>query len=113
MQSINELLRWFMTSGGRIAAAAILFAMIWGIKNIPWVKAKVLTSDRSKLVVTVITGMAPATLMLMDQSVPASEAWSNALMVLLSAMGVQGAFKAMVGEQLKKKLRLGEAKDKV
>ena len=107
MQSIHEVMRWFLTPSGRIAAAAILFATIWAIKNVPWVKKMILKDDQAKLCATVITGMAPAAILLLDQSVPASDAWYNAFLALLGAMGIQGGLKAALGEQLKGKLKLG------
>lgn len=104
---MTETLQWFATPDGRLAAAGILFALIWVIKNLPMVKDKLLTTDRRRLIATIIVGLSPAAIMLADTTVPAGEAWRFAFWTLLGAMGIQGGTKALLGELLAGRLKIG------
>jgi len=88
---------WLTTPDGRIAAAGVLFVLIWAIKSLPFVRSRILTTKRAKLAASALVAMAPAALMLADSSVPARDAWLFAISTWLGAMGLQGGSKALFG----------------
>jgi hypothetical protein len=108
MDKIQEILRGFLTMEGRLQAALILFMLIWSLKNIPWIQRRILTSDRAKLLSTVVLALTPAAAVLADPTVPAEAAWHTFLTALLGAMGIQGGAKAVLGTALQGQLGLGE-----
>lgn len=96
MQAVLRAVQWFTTPTGRIAAAAVVFALVWAIKNMPSV-AKWLNTDRRRLAANVVLSLAPAAVMLVDQKVSAQEAWQAALTTLFGAAGLQGVLKVLFG----------------
>ena len=87
MESITAVAAWLETGEGRIAAALVLFLVLWGIKNVGWVKKKVLTTPRRRQFAVALLATAPVITMLLD-SVPAKDAFITGLTAFLSAMGL-------------------------
>lgn len=105
MATIQSALRWLMTSDGVVAAAAIIFGLLWLTKNIPAV-ARWLADDRRKAVANLILSLAPAAAALLDNAATPREAWLNALKIVLGAAGIQGVLTGLLGERLSQRLKL-------
>jgi hypothetical protein len=93
---------WFGTDiWGRRAAAILLFGTMWILKSLRPIKTwsaqdgRWLTGDRKRFLLVAVLALGPAVPTLLDPSVPAETAWTNALDILLMAMGIQGGAKAL------------------
>jgi hypothetical protein len=103
---LHTIASWLLTPTGRLSVAALVFAVLWLIKNLPVVQAFICT-DRRKLVANGLLSLLPAAALLADPGVPAEEAWAGFVETAFVAAGLQGALKVLVGERLKALLRLG------
>ena len=108
MDTIQDILRGFLTTEGRLQAALLLFMILWSLKNIRWINQHILTSDRAKLLTALLLAFAPAGAMMTDPSVPTGDAWYTFAAALLGAMGIQGGAKAVLGSHLKGSFGLGD-----
>lgn len=101
MTSVLAAIVWLGTDPwGRRLAAALLFSIMWLVKELRPVKTWAdrdgwISSDRKRLILVTVLALGPALPALYDSSVPAEVAWSNALDILLMAMGIQGGAKAL------------------
>jgi len=109
LEALQPVISWFLSPVGRLVGAVIIFLIIWAIKSVPWVKKKILTTKRRKLLATAIAALLPAIIMLIDSSIKAEEAWSMAMSLFLSAMGIQGGKKAL----LKKTISISENEEDI
>lgn len=86
MPTIDQLLEWFSSGEGRLILAALLFLLMWAVKNVPYVKG-LLTTPRRKQAASVLLAMPPAVWLLV-QGAPPIEIVSSALMIVFAANGL-------------------------
>lgn len=87
MPSFTDIIGWLQSGDGRLVAAGVLFFLMWGIKSIPLVKEKLLTTPRRKQLAVAFLALAPAVAMLTGDA-PVLEVAVTALTLFFSAMGL-------------------------
>lgn len=102
MASLQEISGYFVSGQGRLIAAAILFVLMWGLKNVPligrWLKSNTgwLTAARKKTVANVVLAMAPAAVMLADPTTSINDVLWEAVLIAFAAAGIHGKLRAFV-----------------
>jgi hypothetical protein len=86
MPTLDQLLAWVQSGEGRLILAALLFLLMWAVKNVPYVKG-LLTTPRRKQAASMLLALPPAVWLLVEGA-PAVEVVSSALMIVLSANGL-------------------------
>lgn len=86
MPDLNTMLQWFQSGEGRLVAAALLFVLMWAVKNVPYVKG-LLNTPRRKQAATVLLSLPPA-VWLMVEGAPPVEVISTALGIALASNGL-------------------------
>lgn len=97
MGPLGDVLMWFTTGSGRILAAALLCAVMWALKYIPMVEAKLLTTPRLRQLGMAVLALAPVVPMLLNGA-PATEVWLTAAEAFLGAMGIHVGLKVLMGK---------------
>lgn len=99
MPSIHELLMMVMTDPtARVVAGVTLFFIMHGLKLIPGVEEKLLTTPKRRLAANVVLSMGPAGLMLLDKSVDMKTVVVTAVECALMGMGIHAGQKVLRGE---------------
>jgi hypothetical protein len=103
MPSTLQIIEWTMSGNGRLAAAGLLFVVMWALQSVPAVKAWLsvdsgkLTSGRKEAIATVVLAMAPAALAL-SQGKPAAEVLAVAIGAATGASGIGSLGKSALGK---------------
>ena len=87
LPELTQLLEWFSSGSPRLVAVALLFGLMWSLKNAPYVKG-LLTTPRRKQAANALIAMAPAVALIAlgDKSNP-DDVFSTAILIALSAHG--------------------------
>ena len=103
MPSIQELFAWAMSGKGRLIAAALLYTAMWIVKSkLPYWENFLahdsgwLTSARKKFAAATVLSFAPVAALLGYTDASFGQVSLEAVTILLSAMGVHGATKAVL-----------------
>ncbi len=103
MPDLQQVLEWFMSGNGRLAAGAALFAVIWALKSLPKLKdwlnkdSGAMTSGRKKALANLILAMAPVAFALTDGSKPLSDVLTTAITAVATAAGIHSLGKTAIG----------------
>ena len=112
MAELQEILAWFMSGEGRLVAAAALFALMFLLERVPFVKDFLnydgwklgvdsadswMTRSRKKLASNIILALAPTALMLTTDA-PMAEVLSTGLTAALAAAGINSKLDAAKGK---------------
>jgi hypothetical protein len=60
MIDLPTLIGWLLSGRGRLVCAAVLFLVVWGVKNVTWVKRTILTTKQRKRAAAVLLAAIPA-----------------------------------------------------
>jgi hypothetical protein len=95
MATLQDIFGYFTSGQGRLIAAGILFALIFALERVPWIKTwlnkdsgKWLSSARKKLAANVLLAMGPTALMLTDPNASANDILLTTITAITSAAGV-------------------------
>lgn len=87
MPSAIEVYGWIQSGNERLVIAALLFGVIWGIKSIPWIRVKLLTTPRRKQIASWIVMLPPAVWLIADGA-PWPEVVASVVGIVLAANGI-------------------------
>lgn len=103
MPSVQELFAWAMSGKGRLVAAALLYTAMWIVKSkLPYWEDFLakdsgwLTSARKKFAAATLLSFAPVAALLGYTDASLGQVGLEAITILLSAMGVHSATKAVL-----------------
>jgi len=86
MPNTEQLVTWFSSGEGRLILVAVLFLLMWAVKNVPLVKG-LLTTPRRKQAASVLLAMGPA-VWLIAEGAPPIEVVASALGIVFAANGL-------------------------
>jgi hypothetical protein len=97
---------WLWSGQGRLAAAVLLYLLVWVLKShVPFVKKWLqsdsgwITTDRKKLLANVILAAAPLVTVLSASGAEVGDSVVRAVELVLGAAGIQGVLKGALGKQ--------------
>lgn len=87
---------WATTTEGRLICAAVLFAVLWLVKSVPWVRARLLTTRMRRRLAAGLLACAPA-VVLFASGASLREVLVEAFALFVGATG----FNALMPEAMK------------
>lgn len=87
MPTTHQIIEWIQSGHGRLIAAAVIFVLMWAIKCLPWVRAKLLTTPRRKQIASWFLMLPPAVWMIV-QGAPWVDVVAAAVGIVLAANGI-------------------------
>lgn len=87
MPTTIQIFEWVQSGDSRLLVAAALFAAMWAIKALPWVRSKILTTPRRKQAATWFLMLPPAVWMIVEGS-SWVEVVASAVGIILAANGI-------------------------
>lgn len=95
--NLPEIINALQSGSGRLIAAALIFALMWAIKSVPWVEVNVLTTPRRRQLAVAFLATAPAATMLAGDV-----CWVDCLVafgtIFAEAMGIHVGVNVLAGK---------------
>jgi hypothetical protein len=88
MPDTETIITWLLSGSGRLTCAALLFALVWAIKNVPWVKVNLLTTTTRKRAAVVALAALPALALALVSNQGTEQIIQTFLTAVVGAMGL-------------------------
>lgn len=91
MAEAPQLANWLITGEGRLVCAALLFIVVWVLKNNEKVKASLLTTPERKRIAVVLLAALPAVATALTTDSALRDIGATFITAVFGAMGIHGA----------------------